>query len=327
MGTLDARGFAIIRKPEFDLIKTLSFRARMRAIALMAAIRLMHGGATTAAISDRDFQDFGLGRDAAGCALKDAVAIGLLEILQKGGLTGRGHKTTYRIVYARPHTKETAGKSGTRGGKIPPFSEETAGKPATNGGETRPFNAKAAGKSRNTKETSSTSSRKSQEEEVSSCASAAAEVVAAKHEADAEHEKRVADFRKRMVRIAKAADAIGMTTFAFVEKAGGNNMDSRHAAADFLARKFIRGELSANQLRAKLVESEAGSSKRREGRGSDETETSERVEGVDAVRDDLNPERQQRAAAGAGSPPVDFAAFGSPGCEISRRTRPIEIVV
>ena len=232
-------GFAIVRKVEFELIAKLEMRRRPRVIALIAAVRSMHGGARKIAISDRDFREFGLAREAAGEALKDAVAIGLLEIVEKGGLTGRGHKTLYSVVFARGEVRETAGKPGISGRETRPFVRETAGKPATKGRETRPFTEETAGKPGNTQETSSTSSRKSKEEEVSGTLRGAPPPEDGRAAAIAADR---ATFRRRS---ALASD-LQLPLMVLLNTAGGPR------GADQLALKRERGELSLDEIRRRL---------------------------------------------------------------------------
>lgn len=237
MSGADEPGFGLIRKRELDLIKTLPHRSRPRLITLITAMRAEHGGKTQIALSDRDFRDYGLARDAAGCALKDAVAIGLLEIVRPGGLTGRGHKTVYRVPYAQ---RDTAGKPGTSGGETRPFRGKAAGKPAINGRETPPLSGKAAGKPGTTQETSSTSSQKSKGEEVSSTMEP--EAIAGRQ-----------SLRESLLRIEQAARSLGLRERVFIERAGGREQ------ADFLARAFDRGSLSPPQMAAKLAAISDGS--------------------------------------------------------------------
>ena len=224
----DDAGFGLVRRRELDAIKQLPHRSKPRAIAVMVAIRAMHGEKNKVAIGDRDFREFGLAREAAAGGLKDCVAIGILEILRKGSCTGRGHKTEYRFVVKHASEQKKAGKPAYHGTETRPFTEEKAWKPANKGRETKPFVEKAAGKPDTILGTSSTSSQKSKEEEVP-CP-----------------EKR-RQLKLKMQRRDRVAKELGMQGWRFANEAGGLDR------ADFWARKFECGDLSAEQLRSRLA--------------------------------------------------------------------------
>ncbi len=236
MSTLDEPGFGLVRKSELDLIKTLKPRARPRAIAVMVAIRSILQRRVEGAFSDRDFREFGLAREAAAGGLVDCISLGLLEIISKGTLTGRGHKTKYRIVHSKASSGKTAGKPANNGTKTRPFVEETAGKPASNGRETKPFNKKTAGKPDTTKDTPAPAE---QEQGAG---------VSSNFEAEAEHQARMEAQKDRARRIERSAKRIGWTDMALIRKAGGPS------AADFLCRKLESGQFTEQQFRARLVE-------------------------------------------------------------------------
>lgn len=224
MNDCSERGFAFVRKPECEALKRIN---QPSAGMVWIAIRATHKESEEFACGSRDFAEWGVGRDAAAAALKAFVEEGMLQVTRQGAFGRRGARTVYRIVHLREAKAEenTAGKPANLPG-------EKAGKTANSGRKNRQLAEITAGKTDTPKETSSTSSRKSKEEEVSAS-------------------KRLAEGRTRvrdmLLRIDKASAASATTKRGFIEKAGGLR------AADFLARKFERGELDALQLAASLA--------------------------------------------------------------------------
>ena len=230
MSECEGRGFAYIRKAECEAL------TRCKPSAAMALIYIRSNLATREdqpfLCGSRDFKGCGLGRDAAAGALTDLEREGVIRCEGKGNFT-RGRKATWRLVHTRASEKNTAGKPAN-------CKTNTAGKPDNSGRKTRQLDENTAGKPATLKETSSTSSQKSKEEEVS-----------VPLEAEPERAAKVMAQKERMLRIERAAQSISLSDWSFIQKAGGPE------PADLLARMFERGNVTPQQLRARLADSGA----------------------------------------------------------------------
>lgn len=221
--------FVYVRAEECEALK----RLKPSTAKLWIAIRYGRNEGQPFSAGSRDFKEtWGLGRDAVASGLNELVAAGLLKMVREGGFK-RGARHTFKIVHTKAFSRNTAGKPANS-------KSDTAGLSGKIGRKTRQLGNNTVGLSGPSKDTSSTSSRKSEEEEVS-----------LDREADAERDARVRAHKESMRRIGRAANVVALPDMAFIEKAGGPK------PADLLARSYERGNLTALQLRARLVESEA----------------------------------------------------------------------
>lgn len=227
--------FALIREPEADALRSLSCNAAKAFIAIKFGRR----DGDKIAFGVRDLETWGLSRSVAARALAELVGAGLLAIESNSTFGRKRQRRVYRVVHTReaPAPQSRQRDKGTRNS---PSGGTIGGATVPQAGQTEAIQSRQRDTSQ---ETSSTSSRKSKEEEVS-----------------AEQREGRASLREQLLRIDRAADAVAMTGTAFMQKAGGPK------PADFLARKFERGDLTAMQLRAALADPPNGSARESEGR-------------------------------------------------------------
>lgn len=221
----EQRGFAHVRRAEVEALKRIK---QPSAGIVWIAVRASYSEGRDFACGSRDFESFGVGRDAASAALKAFVEVGLLGVVSAGAFGRRGAKTVYRILHVRDAAQEnTAGKPAN-------LRTDTAGKPANNGRETRQLAENTAGKTDTPKEAPSASPSEPKDEGASRASAREA-------------------LQAAVARIEVAAKAAALDMRSFINRAGGRE------PADFLARKFERGELGALQLATKLAEMAKGS--------------------------------------------------------------------
>lgn len=245
-------GFAFIRAEEIEAINMLDPRLRGTVAWVWIAIRSTYSEHKPFAVGSRDFKARGIGREAATNALAALINIGLLRLVREGGFTGRGHRAVYEIV----HTRSGAAPEKTVGSPDTPKTE-TAGSPANNGRVARPFTKKTVGSPAETAGSPGTilgeglpSSLRSEGREEGRTAAVPAPSPAKPSPGRREGEENPDPCQALKValrRIEAASVAIGLPDRVFLDLAGGRE------AADFLARKFERGELSADQLRDALA--------------------------------------------------------------------------
>ena len=231
MSDIEGGGFAFIRKPECEALRRCKPSAAMALIYIRSVLAQREDQPFLC--GSRDFDGCGMGRDAAASALQDLEREGVIRCEDRGNFT-RGKKASWRLVHTRENEKITAGKPAN-------CKTNTAGKPANSGRKTRQLGENTAGKPATPKETSSTSSQKSKEEEVSALS-----------ESETARASERQALRERLLRIDKAAKAVALAERSFIEKAGGLE------PADLLARMWERGNLTPQQLRARLYAGEAG---------------------------------------------------------------------
>lgn len=225
--------FVIVREAECEALKGLSANA----VKLWVAIRYGRREDEAFPIGCRDFGDWGLSRNVVARALQELQDAGLLNVMDRGAFGRRGKRTVYAIVHTKAFERE---QSRQRDNKIEksPASVTTNVKTVPQAGQ----QTRKESLQRDTpKDTSSTSSQKSKEEEVS-----------VNSEAEAERLASITALREKKKVIGEAADQLGCRIDQFEEKSGGID------AAHFLALKLRRGNLTLQQLRKRLAESEAG---------------------------------------------------------------------
>jgi hypothetical protein len=238
--------FSLIREPEAEALKSLSSNAAKAFIAIKFGRR----DGDKIAFGVRDLEAWGLKRTIAAAALNELVAAGLLRREAVASFGSKRVKAVYSVTCTRKSAALQSAPPDTEGSHSPP--ERTMG--AATVRSTGHKRALQSAPPDTSQETSSTSSRKSKEEEVS-----------------AEPCEGRAALREQLLRIDKAAKAIAMTGPAFMQKAGGPK------PADFLARKFERGDLTALQLRAALADPPICSARGSEWLGPEINRIAERV--------------------------------------------------
>lgn len=188
----------------------------------------------------------GLSKDQASRALRDLIDAKLIEKVKNGSSAGDGHVACYEIMHwdipEKPSHQCDRPKHKRRTSATP--KEKTVA----------PVRQRRQKPSRqcdiyNTASSASPSRRKDEE---------AVLVRRRRHRVVRQlrhqwhRETKLNRERAQNERIGRAAEAIPVKLIEFKEKAGG------WSAADFLARKYDRGELTPRQLRARLAESSAG---------------------------------------------------------------------
>lgn len=230
--------FALIREPEAEALKVLSPLAAKAFIAIKFGRR----DGEKIPFGVRDLEEWGMKRSAAGRALAELVEAGLIKIFVDSAFG----KKRLRRVFEVTHRRVGEPLQSRQRDKPPAHS------PA--GGTMEPATVPRTGLSgalqshqRDTTRTSLLPSGQEGRE-------------GGKDKSEEERAEGVAALREQLLRVDKAAEAVAMTGSAFMQKAGGPK------PADFLARKFERGDLTAMQLRAALADPPKGSARESEGR-------------------------------------------------------------
>ena len=225
-----AERYSLIFESEIEALKQLSGNAAK------ALIFLKFGGAEDRAAGCRQVADgTGLSKDQAARALRDLVEAGLLKITHAGRYGRKGNVSKYQITHT-PASKRDENQS--RKCDTPErFSRTgvTERRKSVAPARLKPNNQSHQ---RDTLKNASSASpqRRKDEEEEGFC------------DDQIRHNAEVEANRQRSKRIHATAASVGLSGVAMMNVAGGPQ------AADFLARKFSRGELSVDQLRARLAE-------------------------------------------------------------------------
>ena len=222
---------AFVRGPECEALRELPANAAK----LWIAIRFGRREEADFAIGVRDFNDWGMGRDAVSRALSALIDAGLLRRVTKSSFGQKRKRAVYQIV----HRREADSLQSVQPDKAVAHSPDSRTMKREQSGKT---DCRSTLQSENTDITSTFSvplERRKDKEKVQ----------------DEERGSAVKKNRERLLRIERAAKAVAMTDGAFMKMAGGPE------PADFLAQKFSRGDLDALQLRAALADPLVGSAK------------------------------------------------------------------
>lgn len=225
--------FAMIRQPEAEALKRLSSNA---AKALMA-MKFGRSDGEEIAFGVRDLAEWGLSSSTAARALDELKSANLIEIVSDSAFGVKKKRRTWRVVNVRQEQAEQSHRRET--GTVHSATGGTIARKQSRQGD---CDASLQSHGRDTPRTPSFPPVRREGKEGGQDVQAA----------DAEREAAVTALKEQQARIGAAAKAVAMADMAFIRAAGGPK------AADFLARKFDRGELTALQLRAKLADSEAG---------------------------------------------------------------------
>lgn len=255
--------FSLFRAGEVSKLQKMSGNATK----VMMAIRFGRWEGESFVIGCRDLEEWGLKRTTGWKVLKELVNAKLLKVVKEGSFGTRGKKTSYEIVHTKAYEEKQAADTNNCT-IVSPLGRTVDDERVR---EHRQQRQKESVGADIPKETSSTSSQKSKDEEVSTSATAAAVAAAAERLAKEERAEREAlDRRKQNMRIGKAADAVGKLAIEFKEQVGS------WEAAEELAMKFERGELTPQQLRARLAVGDAGLVKKCETQPVVDIESSQR---------------------------------------------------
>ena len=224
--------FALVREPEAAALKKLSSNAAKAFIAIKFGRR----DGEDIAFGVRELEEWGLKKTTASEAMNELVEAGLLEVRENSAFGRKRKKRVYRVTHTRDACKPQSAPPDTRGRHSP--AERTMTPAAV-----RQAGHKRALQSGGPDTTRRLPSTSSQEVEGEGSQEAAA------------REASLKALRDRQRRIEAVAREAAMTSVAFMAKAGGPS------AADFLARKFERGELTALQLNKALADPPNGSAR------------------------------------------------------------------
>ena len=231
--------FSLIREPEAEALKSLSSNAAKAFIAIKFGRR----DGDKIPFGVRDLEAWGLKRTIAAAALNELVAAGLLRREAVASFGSKRVKAVYSVTCTRKSAALQSAPPDTEGSHSPP--ERTMGAATVRSdGHKRALQSVPPDTSRTSLLPSGQEGR------------------------EGGKEGRVA-LREQLLRIDEAAKAVAMTGPAFMQKAGGPK------PADFLARKFERGDLTALQLRAALADPPICSARGSERRALEHDRTSD----------------------------------------------------
>lgn len=228
MSDNEEAGFAFVRAAECAALMRCRPSAALAFIFIRSVLATREGHPFLC--GSRDFKPCGLGRDAAERALEDLEREGLIRRVSRGDFT-RGKKASWQIIHTREGGQNTAGKPAN-------CKSDTAGLSANSGRKTRQLGGNTAGLPATPKDTPAPAE---QEQGAGVSSSDKTEV---ERDVDLQAQK------ERARRIERGAKAALMSDFAFIRALGGPQR------ADFLARKLDRGDITPEQLRARVAASE-----------------------------------------------------------------------